>query len=57
MGLKMERTVDDKVVVERFFGLAGSEVASYCGDREKFLKYVTDMEIRSVWKMEILEMS
>lgn len=29
--------VDDKKVTERFLGLAGSEVSSYCGDREKFL--------------------
>lgn len=31
------KDVDDKIVVERFFGLAGAEVASYCGDRESFL--------------------
>ena len=36
-GIEDGKDVDDKVVVERFFGLAGSEVASYCGDREKFL--------------------
>ena len=29
--------VDDKIVIERFFGLAGAEVSSYCGDREAFL--------------------
>ncbi len=29
--------VDDKVVTERFFGLAGAKVASYCGDKELFL--------------------
>ena len=29
--------IDDKIVIERFFGLAGAEVSSYCGDREAFL--------------------
>ena len=29
--------VDQKNVIERFFGLAGGEVSSYCGDKEKFL--------------------
>ncbi len=29
--------VDQKNVIERFFGLAGAEVSSYCGDKEKFL--------------------
>ena len=29
--------VDEKVMVERFFGLAGAEVSSYCGDRQTFL--------------------
>lgn len=33
----MEEDVDEKQVIERFFGLAGAEVSSYCGDREKFL--------------------
>lgn len=36
-GLEDGEEVDNKIVVERFFGLAGSEVASYCGDKEKFL--------------------
>ena len=36
-GLEDGKDVDDKIVVERFFGLAGAEVSSYCGDREKFL--------------------
>lgn len=36
-GLEEGKDVDDKIVVERFFGLAGAEVASYCGDREEFL--------------------
>ena len=29
--------VDNKTVIERFFGLAGAKVSSYCGDREQFL--------------------
>lgn len=29
--------VDNKDVVERFFGLAGAPVTSYCGDKESFL--------------------
>ena len=29
--------VDDKQVTERFFGLAGAPVASYCGDKQAFL--------------------
>ena len=29
--------VDEKIVIERFFGMAGAEVSSYCGDRELFL--------------------
>lgn len=36
-GLEEGKDVDDKIVVERFFGLAGGEVSSYCGDKEKFL--------------------
>lgn len=36
-GLEDGKDVDDKIVVERFFGLAGAEVSSYCGDKEKFL--------------------
>lgn len=31
------RNVDEKIVIERFFGLAGAEVSSYCGDRSEFL--------------------
>ncbi len=33
----VEGDVDNKQVEERFFGLAGERVSSYCGDREKFL--------------------
>lgn len=29
--------VDEKKVTQRFFGLAGSKVSSYCGDKEQFL--------------------
>ncbi len=35
--LKDGEYVDNKDVTERFFGLAGNPVASYCGDKEKFL--------------------
>ncbi len=30
-------TIDQKNVIERFFGLAGAPVASYCGDKAEFL--------------------
>lgn len=36
-GLENGEEVDNKLVLDRFFGLAGAEVASYCGDREKFI--------------------
>ncbi len=36
-GLKEGEAIDNKIVIERFFGLAGAEVASYCGDKEKFI--------------------
>ena len=36
-GLDENEEVDHKVVTERFFGVAGCEVASYCGDKEKFI--------------------
>ncbi|MBO5247400.1 MAG: N,N'-diacetylchitobiose phosphorylase [Eubacterium sp.] len=29
--------VDEKTVIERFFGLAGAKVTSYCGDKQAFL--------------------
>ena len=32
-----DSNVDEKVVIERFFGLAGAEVSSYCGDKAEFL--------------------
>lgn len=35
--LKDGEYVDNKDVTERFFGLAGSEVSSFCGDKEKFI--------------------
>ena len=31
------KEVDNKIVVNRFFGLAGAEVQSWCGDKEEFL--------------------
>lgn len=36
-GLEEGKDVDNKIVEERFFGLTGNEVDSYCGDKEKFL--------------------
>ena len=35
--VEKSKPVDNKIVTERFLGLAGSEVASYCGDKEEFL--------------------
>ncbi|XCP84430.1 N,N'-diacetylchitobiose phosphorylase [Roseburia hominis] len=35
--LAKEQQVDNKNVTERFFGLAGADVSSYCGDKEHFL--------------------
>ncbi|MBU5471211.1 N,N'-diacetylchitobiose phosphorylase [Falcatimonas sp. MSJ-15] len=31
------REIDSKIVVDRFLGLAGLEVASWCGDKEQFV--------------------
>lgn len=36
-GMEEGKDVDDKIVIDRFFGMAGAEVSSYCGDRESFL--------------------
>ncbi|MDD6290441.1 MAG: N,N'-diacetylchitobiose phosphorylase [Lachnospiraceae bacterium] len=36
-GLEDGKDVDDKVVIDRFFGLAGATVDSYCGEKEQFL--------------------
>ena len=36
-GLEEGRKIDEKTVIERFFGLCGAEVSSYCGDKEQFL--------------------
>lgn len=36
-GLEEGKDVDDKVVIDRFFGLAGAAVDSYCGEKEKFM--------------------
>lgn len=35
--LSAEEQVDNKNVTERFFGLAGSGISSYCGDKNHFL--------------------
>lgn len=35
--LQENEQVDEKNVTKRFFGLAGAEVSSYCGDKEYFL--------------------
>ncbi len=35
--LKEGEKVDGKTVIERFFGMAGAEVSSFCGDKESFL--------------------
>lgn len=35
--LPEDEKVDDKNVTERFFGLAGAPVSSYCGDKSQFL--------------------
>ncbi len=35
--LEAGKDMDEKTVTERFFGLAGTPVSSYCGDKEKFL--------------------
>ncbi len=35
--LEEGKDVDEKIVIERFFGMTGAEVSSYCGDREIFL--------------------
>lgn len=35
--LSENEQVDEKNVTERFFGLAGADVASYCGDKQHFL--------------------
>lgn len=36
-GLEDGEEVDNKLAIDRFFGLAGAKVASYCGDKEKFI--------------------
>lgn len=35
--LPENKQVDEKNVTERFFGLAGSKISSYCGEKEHFL--------------------
>lgn len=36
-GIEEDKEIDKKTVQERFFGLAGAKVTSYCGDKESFL--------------------
>ena len=36
-GLEDGKDVDDKIVIERFFGLAGEKVSSYCGEKNNFI--------------------
>lgn len=36
-GLSENGQIDEKRVTERFFGLAGADVSSYCGEKEHFL--------------------
>lgn len=35
--LEEGQDIDNKITTERFFGMAGAKVVSYCGDREAFL--------------------
>ncbi|MCR5217097.1 N,N'-diacetylchitobiose phosphorylase [Treponema sp.] len=35
--IEKSRPVDNKIETERFFGLAGAKVSSWCGDKESFL--------------------
>ena len=35
--VEKSKPVDNKIVTERFFGIAGAEADSWCGDREKFI--------------------
>lgn len=46
--------VDEKNVTERFFGLAGAEVSSYCGDKMNFSEVTMDMETLKVLSVVIL---
>ncbi len=41
------KEIDNKDVVNRFIGLAGAPVDSWCGDRENFSENITDMAILS----------
>ena len=50
--LKDGEEVDNKNVFNRFFGLAGEKVSSWCGDREKFLGDITDTTIQQGLKPE-----
>ena len=35
--LKEGEEIDEKTVIQRFFGLAGAKVSSYCGEKEAFI--------------------
>ena len=39
-GLKEGEAVDNKTVIERFFGMAGAAVSSYCGDKDCFMTFI-----------------
>lgn len=51
-GLKDGEEVDNKNVFNRFFGLAGEKVSSWCGDRENSLEDITDTTIQQGLKPE-----
>lgn len=48
------KEIDNKDVVNRFIGLAGAPVDSWCGDRGEFSENITDMAILSEWRAESL---
>jgi len=41
-GLGKGKSIDQKTVIERFFGMAASEVDSYCGDKAEFIGHYRD---------------
>lgn len=51
-GLKDGEEVDNKNVFNRFFGLAGEKVSSWCGDRKNSLEDITDTTIQQGLKPE-----
>ena len=44
-GLEDEEEVDNKLAIDRFFGLAGAAVDSFCGDWENLLDVIMVIEI------------